>query len=60
MGELLYNMKILNYSSKERLIGILVIPPVAIVINYFVFGASLFCIAWAIFYYPPWLPPPSF
>ena len=39
---LLSNMKTLNYSSKERLIGLLVIPPVAIAINFFVFGATYF------------------
>ena len=42
MGELAYNMKLLNYSSKEKLIGILVIPPVAIAINVFVFGPPYF------------------
>ena len=35
-------MKTLNYSSKERLIALLVIPPVAIAINFFVFGAAYF------------------
>ena len=35
-------MKTLSYSSKERLIGVLIIPPVAIIINYFVFGAVYF------------------
>ena len=39
---LLSNMKTLNYSSKERLIALLVIPPVAIAINFFVFGAAYF------------------
>ena len=48
MSELAYNMKTLNYSSKEKLIGILVIPPVAITINYFIFGTSYFN-TWAIF-----------
>lgn len=42
MSSILYNMKALNYSGKEKMIGILVIPPVAIVINYFVFGAAYF------------------
>jgi len=42
MGELAYNMKLLNYSSKEKLIGILVIPPVAVAINYFIFGTPFF------------------
>jgi len=42
MSGLVYNMKLLNYSSKEKLIGILVIPPVAIAINYFVFGPVYF------------------
>ena len=42
MSELFYNMKTLSYSSKERLIGVLIIPPVAIIINYFVFGAVYF------------------
>ena len=42
MGDLAYNMKMLNYSSKEKLIAILVIPPVAIAINYFIFGRPHF------------------
>lgn len=42
MSGLFLNMKTLNYSSKERLIGILVIPPVAITINFFVFGSAYF------------------
>lgn len=42
MSELFYNMKTLSYSSKEKLIGVLIIPPVAIVINYFVFGPLYF------------------
>ncbi len=51
MGELLNNMKTLSYSSKERLIGILIIPPVAIVINYFVFGSTYFD-SWQHFFTP--------
>jgi hypothetical protein len=42
MGDLAYDMKMLNYSSKEKLIGILVIPPVAIAIDYFIFGRPYF------------------
>lgn len=42
MSELYYNMKTLSYSSKERLIGVLILPPVAIIINYFVFGRAYF------------------
>src|SRR5687768_13651504 len=42
MSELFYNMKTLSYSGKERLIGVLIIPPVAIIINYFVFGSVYF------------------
>ncbi len=42
MGELFYNMKTLSYNSKERLIGVLILPPVAIIINYFVFGSAYF------------------
>lgn len=42
MSELFYNMKTLSYSSKERLIGVLILPPVAILINYFVFGSVYF------------------
>lgn len=42
MSELFYNMKTLSYSSKERLIGVVIIPPVAIIINYFVFGSVYF------------------
>ena len=42
MGDLVYNMKLLNYSSKEKSIAMLVIPPVAIAINYFIFGQPFF------------------
>ena len=42
MGDLAYNMKMLNYNSKEKLIGVLVIPPVAIAINYYIFGRPYF------------------
>jgi len=42
MSGLTVNMKALNYSSKERLIALLVIPPVAVVINFFVFGPTYF------------------
>jgi sensor histidine kinase YesM len=42
MSEFFYNMKTLSYSSKERLIGVLILPPVAIIINYFVFGSAYF------------------
>src|SRR5688572_26192942 len=42
MSEFIYNMKTLGYSSKERLIGTFIIPPVAIIINYFVFGVAYF------------------
>ena len=42
MSGLFYNMKALSYSSKERLIGVLIIPPVAVIINYFVFGSVYF------------------
>ena len=35
-------MKTLSHNSKERLIGVLIIPPVAIIINYFVFGKAYF------------------
>ena len=51
MSELFYNMKTLSHNSKERLIGILIIPPVAIVINYFVFGAVYFS-NWKYFFVP--------
>jgi sensor histidine kinase YesM len=42
MAGLLNDMKTLSYNSKERLIGILIMPPVAIVINYFIFGSAYF------------------
>jgi len=42
MGDFAYNMKMLNYNSKEKLIGVLVIPPVAIAINYYIFGRPYF------------------
>ena len=42
MSELFYNMKTLNYSSKEKVIGIVIMPPMALIINYFVFGTAYF------------------
>ena len=42
MNELVINMKPLKYNSKEMLIGILILPPVAIIINYFIFGSAYF------------------
>src|SRR5436189_2745803 len=39
---ILVTLKTLYYSSKERLIALLVIPPVAITMNFFVFGAAYF------------------
>jgi len=51
MSELFYNMKTLSYSSKERLIGVLILPPVAVVINYFVFGTTYFS-SWRYFFVP--------
>ena len=42
MNELVINMKPLKYNSKEILIGILILPPVAIIINYFIFWQRLF------------------
>lgn len=42
MRELAFNMKALNYNSKEKLIGIVILPPVAIIINYFIFGSAYF------------------
>lgn len=42
MRSILYSMKALNYSGKEKMIGILVIPPVAIAINFFIFGRTYF------------------
>lgn len=35
-------MQLLNYSSKERIIGALIIPPVAVLLNYAVFGSPYF------------------
>ncbi len=35
-------MKPFKYNSKEILIGILILPPVAIIINYFIFGNNYF------------------
>jgi sensor histidine kinase YesM len=51
MSELFYNMKTLGYSSKERLIGVLILPPVAILINYVVFGSAYFD-GWRHFFAP--------
>jgi len=51
MSELFYNMKTLSYSSKERLIAVLILPPVAIIINYFVFGSAYFD-GWRQFFVP--------
>ncbi|RYG53204.1 MAG: hypothetical protein EOO01_04975, partial [Chitinophagaceae bacterium] len=42
MADLLNDMKTLSHNSKERLIGVLIMPPVAVVINYFIFGAAYF------------------
>lgn len=42
MSELFYNMRTLGHNRKERLIGVLIIPPVSIIINYFVFGSVYF------------------
>lgn len=42
MNELVFNMKPFKYNSKEILIGILILPPVAIIINYFIFGNNYF------------------
>jgi sensor histidine kinase YesM len=35
-------MKTLSYSGKEKMIGVLVIPPVAIAMNFFIFGPAYF------------------
>lgn len=35
-------MKVLNYSSKEKIIGAIIIPPIAIILNYVTFGSSYF------------------
>lgn len=51
MSELFYNMKTLSYSSKERLIGGLILPPVAVLINYVIFGAVYFS-SWRYFFVP--------
>lgn len=51
MSELFYNMKTLSYSSKERLIGGLILPPVSILINYVIFGAVYFS-GWKYFFVP--------
>jgi sensor histidine kinase YesM len=42
MSGFLYNMAMLNYSSKEKLIGVILIPPVAVAINYVAFGIAYF------------------
>ncbi len=42
MSGLVYNMKAFNFHSKEKLFGFLILPPVAIVINYFIFGKAYF------------------
>lgn len=35
-------MQVLNYSSKERIIGAIIIPPIAVVLNYALFGSAYF------------------
>ena len=35
-------MQLLNYSSKERIIGAIIIPPIALALNYSVFGNAIF------------------
>lgn len=42
MSGYLYNMEMLNYSSKERTIGFIILPPVAVAINYVIFGNTYF------------------
>lgn len=42
MADLFDNMKALSYNNKERIIGVLLLPPVAIIINYFIFGPAYF------------------
>jgi sensor histidine kinase YesM len=42
MSGFLYNMAMLNYSSKEKLIGVILVPPVAVAINYVAFGVPYF------------------
>lgn len=51
MTGLFYNMKTLSHNSKERLIGVLILPPVAIIINFFIFGAVYFD-KWRNFFLP--------
>jgi sensor histidine kinase YesM len=42
MSGFLYNMAMLNYSSKEKSIGVIIIPPIAVAINYVIFGKPYF------------------
>jgi sensor histidine kinase YesM len=42
MSGFLFNINMLNYSSKERLIGFIIIPPVSIVLNIVIFGTGYF------------------
>jgi sensor histidine kinase YesM len=51
MSGFLYDIRMLNYSSKEKLIGFIIIPPVAMVINYVLFGNAFFS-GWAQFILP--------
>ncbi|RYZ44429.1 MAG: hypothetical protein EOP49_27170, partial [Sphingobacteriales bacterium] len=44
-------MTILKYSSKERLIGALIIPPIAVVLNCMLFGSAYFK-GWPQFFWP--------
>lgn len=47
----LYNIKMLNYSSKEKLIGIIIMPFVAIALNISIFGSAYFS-GWRQFFLP--------
>ncbi|HEX7847994.1 MAG TPA: histidine kinase [Chitinophagaceae bacterium] len=42
MNEFITFRNMLNFSSKERLIGLIIIPPVAVVMNTVLFGAAYF------------------
>ena len=51
MSGITFDLNMLNYSSKEKQIGLIIIPPVAVAINFVLFGAAYFQ-SWQGFVFP--------
>src|SRR5688572_26360780 len=51
MSDYIVNTNMLNYSSKERQIGLVIIPPVAVAMNSVLFGADYYS-GWQQFLFP--------